>query len=100
MRDKMRGYYDQVMNGEIKLFGISKENFAKIYFGNSKAFKEKHEEEKRNHLRLAKDGEATCLDCQWGLDLLGGYPASCLHTHKKNISELTRCKKWTKRKLQ
>lgn len=62
--------------------------------------KEEQEEEKRNPLRLAKDGEATCLDCQWGLDLLGGHPAYYLHAHKKNISELTRCKKWTERKLQ
>lgn len=60
--------------------------------------KEEQEEEKRNPLRLAKDGEATCLDCQWGSDLLGGYPAYCLYAHKKNISELTRCKKWTERK--
>ena len=59
---------------------------------------EEKESEKRNPLRLAKDGEYTCLDCQWGSNLLGGYPAYCLHTHKKNISELTRCDLWTKRK--
>lgn len=23
-------------------------------------------EDKRNVLRLAKDGEGTCLDCEWG----------------------------------
>lgn len=40
MREKMFGYYNQVMNEEIKLFGISKDTFAKIYLGNQKAYKE------------------------------------------------------------
>ena len=42
----MRGYYDQVMNGDIKLFGVSKEDFAKIYFGDNKAFEKEY---KRTH---------------------------------------------------
>lgn len=46
MRNKMFGYYKQVMNGEIELFGISKEDFAKIYFGNQNAFEEEY---KRTH---------------------------------------------------
>ena len=47
---------------------------------------------KKNVLRLAKDGEGTCLDCEWGTCLFGGGKgAVCLHTGKKNISELTRC---------
>lgn len=42
MREKMLGYYNQVMNGEIELFGISKEDFAKIYLGDSKAFEKEY----------------------------------------------------------
>ena len=46
-----------------------------------------------------KDGEGTCLDCEWGTCLFGGGKgAVCLHTGKKNINELTRCEKWTKKK--
>ena len=59
---------------------------------------EEKESEKRNPLRLAKDGEGTCLDCEWGTDLFGGLPAYCLHAKKRNISELTRCGKWIERK--
>lgn len=62
--------------------------------------KEEKESEKRNPLRLAKEGECTCLDCEWGTDLFGGFPAYCLHAKKKNISELTRCNLWTKREYQ
>lgn len=40
MREKMMGYYNQVMNDEIELFGISKEQFAKIYCGTQKAYEE------------------------------------------------------------
>ena len=54
-------------------------------------------EDKKNILRLAKDGEGTCLDCEWGTCLLGGSNAVCLHTGKKNKNELTRCEKWIKR---
>ena len=46
MREKMIGYYRQVMNGEIELFGITKEQFAKIYFGNQNDF---YTEYKRTH---------------------------------------------------
>lgn len=46
MREEMFGYYNQVMNGEIELFGISKEDFAKIYFGNQNTFEEEY---KRTH---------------------------------------------------
>ena len=42
MREKMFGYYNQIMNGEIELFGISKEEFAKIYLGNQKTFEEEY----------------------------------------------------------
>ena len=53
----------------------------------------------RNVLRLAKDGEGTCLDCEWGTCLFGGGKgAVCHYTGKKNINELTRCEKWTKHK--
>lgn len=56
-------------------------------------------EDKRNVLRLAKDGEGTCLDCEWGTCLFGGSKgAVCLHTGKKNINELTRCEEWKQRK--
>jgi len=46
MREKMIGYYNQVMNGEIELFGITKEQFAMIYFGNQNDF---YAEYKRTH---------------------------------------------------
>ena len=56
-------------------------------------------EDKRNVLRLAKDGEGTCLDCEWGTCLFGGSKgAVCLHTGKKNINELTRCEEWKQQK--
>ena len=42
MREKMMGYYNQVMNGEIELFGITKEQFAKIYCGTQKAYEEEY----------------------------------------------------------
>lgn len=51
----------------------------------------------RNVLRPTKTGEGCCLDCKWGTSLFGGGKgAVCLHTGKKNISELVRCDKWTK----
>lgn len=41
-------------------------------------------EDNGNILRLAKDGEGTCLDCEWGTCLFGGGKgAVCLHTGKK-----------------
>lgn len=53
----------------------------------------------RNILRPAKEGESTCLDCEWGTDLFGGSKgAYCLHAHKKNISELVRCDLWESQK--
>ena len=56
-------------------------------------------EDKRNVLRLAKDGEGTCLDCEWGTCLFGGSKgAVCLHTGKKNINELTRCDEYSQSK--
>ena len=42
MREGMFGYYNQIMNEEIKLFGISKEDFAKIYLGNNEVFEEEY----------------------------------------------------------
>lgn len=59
-------------------------------------FEEKIE---RNVLRPIKEGEVSCLDCEWGTSLFGGSKgAVCHHTGKKNINELTRCEKWTKQK--
>ena len=53
----------------------------------------------RNVLRPAKEGEGSCLDCEWGTCLFGGSKgAVCIHTGKKNINELTRCDEWIKRK--
>jgi len=46
MRIKMIGCYNQVINDEIELFGITKEQFAKIYFGNQKDFDAEY---KRTH---------------------------------------------------
>lgn len=53
----------------------------------------------QNKLRPIKEGEWSCLDCEWGTSLFGGQKgAVCHHTKKKNINELTRCEEWTKRK--
>jgi hypothetical protein len=38
----MIGYYNQVMNDEIELFGITKEQFAKIYCRTQKAYEEEY----------------------------------------------------------
>lgn len=53
----------------------------------------------RNILRPIKEGEGSCLDCEWGTSLFGGQKgAVCFHTGKKNINELVRCDEWTKQK--
>ena len=53
----------------------------------------------RNILRPIKEGEGSCLDCDCGTSLLGGQKgAVCLHTGKKNISELVRCNEWKSQK--
>lgn len=57
------------------------------------------EKSNRNVLRPTKEGEGSCLDCEWGTSLFGGGKgAVCLHTGKKNINELVRCNEWIKRK--
>lgn len=77
------------------LFGIQ----IMIYREKQKGDKRKMTEDKRNVLRLAKDGEGTCLDCEWGTCLFGGSKgAVCLHTGKKNINELTRCDEYSQSK--
>lgn len=69
MRDKIRGYYNQVMNGEIELFGISKEDFAKIYFGNKKAFEEEY---KRTHGFVERELKSSSL-ANKELNITKGY---------------------------
>ena len=60
---------------------------------------QKKEKTDRNILRPTKEGEGSCLDCECGTSLLGGGKgAVCIHTGKKNINELTRCKEWKKQK--
>lgn len=62
-------------------------------------FESEDSDKEKNNLRTIKEGEGSCLDCEWGGDLLGGGKgATCLHAHKKNISELKRCDLWEKRK--
>ena len=43
IRERIRGYYKQVMEGDIKLDGISKELFVRIYCGTEKIYKEEYE---------------------------------------------------------
>lgn len=69
MREKMLGYYNQVMNGEIELFGISKEDFAKIYFGNQKAFEDEY---KRTHGFIEKELKSSSL-ANKELKIIKGY---------------------------
>ena len=46
-------------------------------------------EDKRNVLILAKEGEGTCLDYEWGTCLFGGGKgAVCLHTGKKKYKRI------------
>ncbi len=40
-RERMRGYYKQVMEDDIKLVGIPKEQFVKLYYGPSEQYVEK-----------------------------------------------------------
>ena len=69
MREKIRGYYNQVMNGEIKLFGISKVAFAKIYFGNQKAYEEEY---KRTHGFIERELKSSSL-ANKELKIIKGY---------------------------
>ena len=69
MREKILGYYNQVMNGEIELFGISKEDFAKIYFGDQKAFEEEY---KRTHGFVERELKSSSLSNK-ELKIIKGY---------------------------
>ena len=69
MREKMLGYYNQVMNGEIELFGISKEDFAKIYFGNQNAFEAEY---KRTHGFIERELKSSSLKNK-ELTIIKGY---------------------------
>lgn len=69
MREKIRGYYNQVMNGEIELFGISKVDFAKIYLGNQKVFEEEY---KRTHGFIERELKSSSL-ANKELKIIKGY---------------------------
>jgi len=69
IREKMFGYYNQVMNGEIELFGISKEDFAKIYLGNQKEFEEEY---KRTHGFVERELKSSSL-ANKKLKIIKGY---------------------------
>ena len=69
IREKMFGYYNQVMNGEIELFGISKEDFAKIYLGNQKSFEEEY---KRTHGFIERELKSSSL-ANKELKIIKGY---------------------------
>lgn len=69
MQEKMFGYYNQVMNGEIELFGISKEDFAKIYLGNQKTFEEEY---KRTHGFVERELKSSSL-ANKELKIIKGY---------------------------
>ena len=69
MREKMHGYYNQVMNGEIELFGISKEDFAKIYLGNQKVYEEEY---RRTHGFIETELKSSSL-ANKELKIIKGY---------------------------
>lgn len=69
IREKILGYYNQVMNGEIELFGITKEDFAKIYLGNQKAFEKEY---KRTHGFIEKELKSSSL-ANKELNIVKGY---------------------------
>jgi hypothetical protein len=46
-------------------------------------------------LRPISENQRSCLECYYGSQLLGGYPAWCLHTGNK-INELVGCELWKK----
>ena len=69
MRDKMLGYYNKVMNDEIELFGVTKEQFAKIYFGNQKDF---YTEYKRTHGFVERELKSSSL-ANKKLKIVKGY---------------------------
>ena len=69
MRERMYGYYNQVMNGEIELFGISKVDFAKIYLGNQKAYEEEY---RRTHGFIERELKSSSL-ANKELKIIKGY---------------------------
>lgn len=69
IREKMFGYYNQVMNGEMELFGISKEDFANIYLGNQKEFEEEY---KRTHGFIETELKSSSL-ANKELKIIKGY---------------------------
>jgi len=69
IREKMLGYYNQIMNGEIELFGISKVDFAKIYFGNQKAYEEEY---RRTHGFIERELKSSSL-ANKELKIIKGY---------------------------
>ena len=48
-------------------------------------------------LKPISDTQRSCLECYYGSQLLGGYPAWCLHTGNK-IHELVGCELWKNNK--
>lgn len=69
MREKMMGYYNQVMNDEIELFGITKEQFAKIYCGTQKAYEEEY---RRLHGFIERELKSSSL-ANKELKIISGY---------------------------
>ena len=58
---------------------------------------------KKYHLRIAKEDEDCCMNCEYGIGLLGGGPAQC--NNKKvpfingnGLNELARCDLWEQRR--
>lgn len=102
LRENIRGYYNQVMNGEIELFGISKEDFAKIYFSNQKSFEDEY---RRTHGFVETELKSSSL-ANKELKIIKGYLKGkdkhlnldeadytegyldCAETQKKRIAEL------------
>lgn len=68
IKERIRGYYNQVINGEIELFGITKEQFARIYCGDQKAF----EEFKRTHGFTERELKSSSL-ANKELKIIKGY---------------------------
>ena len=69
IRERIRGYYNQVINGEIELFGITKEQFARIYCGDQKTFEEEY---KRSHGFIERELKSSSL-ANKELKIIKGY---------------------------
>ena len=73
LREKLMGYYDSVMDDEIELFGVTKEQLAKIYLEGSNTL---YDEYKRTHGFIKRELKASSL-ANKKLKIIKGYLQGC-----------------------